>query len=60
MVPEHRARRYHFRRQVQILRQRVTAYAEQPSASYTYQYHMRRLRDLATGWLATHPDIDSN
>ena len=59
-IPDLRAKRHHFRRQMQLLRQRVTAYAEQPSASYTYQYHMRRLRDLATDWLATYPDIDSN
>jgi hypothetical protein len=45
---------------MQLLRQRVAAYAEQPSASHTYQLKMRDLSVLAANWLTSHPNIDSN
>ncbi len=57
-VPELRARRRHFHRQMRLLRQRVAAYAEQPSASYTYQQRMRDLSVLAANWLTSHPNAD--
>jgi hypothetical protein len=57
-VPEFRARRHHFHRQMRLLRQQVAAYAEQPSASHTYQQRMHDLSVLAANWLTSHPNTD--